>query len=114
MKIIDIGCGTGQILQEISGKYPAVDYLGLDVAANMIDIAKKNNSGENIKFLVSPIEDFETEERFDIILYTHAFPYFPDKGEMLKKIAGLCRKKGQVIIVNSSSNSVKDLIINFF
>ena len=29
-------------------------------------------------------------------------------------MAGLCNKKGQVIIVNSSTNSLKDLIINFF
>ena len=33
---------------------------------------------------------------------------------MIKKMAGLCNKKGQVIIVNSSTNSLKDLIINFF
>ena len=33
---------------------------------------------------------------------------------MMNKIANLCTKEGQVIIVNSSTNSLKDLIINFF
>lgn len=114
LKILDIGCGTGQLIKEISDKYKMVNYLGIDVAENMIDIAKKNNKGKNIKFKISSIETFDTVDRYDIIICTHAFPYFPNKEDMIKKIAGLCNKKGQVIIVNSSTNSLKDLIINFF
>lgn len=114
LKILDIGCGTGQLIKEISDKYKMVNYLGIDVAENMIDIAKKNNKGKNIKFKISSIETFDTVDRYDIIICTHAFPYFPNKEDMIKKIAALCNKKGQVIIVNSSTNSLKDLIINFF
>ena len=80
----------------------------------MIEVAKKNNKGKNIEFKNSAIESFESNEKYDIIICTHAFPYFPNKQEMIKKMAGLCNKKGQVIIVNSSTNSLKDLIINFF
>lgn len=114
LKILDIGCGTGQLIKEISDKYKMVNYLGIDVAENMIDIAKKNNKGNNINFKISSIETFDTVDRYDIIICTHAFPYFPNKEDMIKKIAGLCNKKGQIIIVNSSTNSLKDLIINFF
>lgn len=114
LKILDIGCGTGQLIKEISDQYNKVNYLGIDVAENMIDVAKKNNKGKNVKFKTSSIESFESNEKYDIIICTHAFPYFPNKQEMIKKMAGLCNKKGQVIIVNSSTNSLKDLIINFF
>ena len=114
LKILDIGCGTGQLIKEISDQHNKVNYLGIDVAENMIDVAKKNNKGKNVKFKTSSIESFESNEKYDIIICTHAFPYFPNKQEMIKKMAGLCNKKGQVIIVNSSTNSLKDLIINFF
>ena len=114
LKILDIGCGTGQLIKEISDHYNKVNYLGIDVAENMIEVAKKNNKGKNVKFKTSSIESFESNEKYDIIICTHAFPYFPNKQEMIKKMAGLCNKKGQVIIVNSSTNSLKDLIINFF
>ena len=114
LKILDIGCGTGQLIKEISDQYNEVDYLGIDVAENMIEVAKKNNKGKNIEFKNSAIESFESNDKYDIIICTHAFPYFPNKQEMIKKMAGLCNKKGQVIIVNSSTNSLKDLIINFF
>lgn len=114
LKILDIGCGTGQLINEISELYNDVNYLGIDVAENMIEIARKSNKNKNIKFMNSSIESFESNEKYDIIICTHAFPYFPDKQEMIKKMAELCNEKGQVIIVNSSTNSLKDLIINFF
>lgn len=114
LKILDIGCGTGQLIKEISDQHNQVNYLGIDVAENMIDVAKKNNKGKNVKFKTSSIESFESNDKYDIIICTHAFPYFPNKQDMIKKMAGLCNKKGQVIIVNSSTNSLKDLIINFF
>lgn len=114
LKILDIGCGTGQLINEISELYNDVNYLGIDVAENMIEIARKSNKNKNIKFKNSSIESFESNEKYDIIICTHAFPYFSNKQEMIKKMAELCNEKGQVIIVNSSTNSLKDLIINFF
>ena len=114
LKILDIGCGTGQLVKEISKSYPKVNYLGIDVAENMISIAKESNEGENINFLLCPIEHFQTDEKYDVVVCTHAFPYFPDKQEVLNKIALISKEGAQVILVNSSTNSVKDGIINFF
>ena len=32
LKILDIGCGTGQLIGEISSQYKELYYLGIDVA----------------------------------------------------------------------------------
>lgn len=114
LKILDIGCGTGQLIKEISEHYSAVRYLGIDVAKNMIDIARRSNNGERIEFKNVSVDDFVCEEKFDIIICTHAFPYFPDKNAAMNKISSLCRKGGKVIIVSSSTNNLKDLIINMY
>lgn len=113
IRILDIGCGTGQLIKEISEQYQEVHYLGIDVAENMVEIARRDNAGVNVSFAHCPVEDFENEDKFDIILCTHAFPYFPDKGGVINKMADLCSENGRVIIANSSTNSLKDLIINF-
>ncbi|MBQ7790174.1 MAG: class I SAM-dependent methyltransferase [Bacilli bacterium] len=115
LRILDIGCGTGQLVYEISKREENVNYLGIDVAENMISEAKKNNlKNKNIKFKTIGIEKFNTKDKFDIIICTHAFPYFPNKEEILNKMYKMCNKGANVIIVNSSTNSLKDLIINFF
>ena len=114
LKILDIGCGTGQLIQEVSEIYPSVDYLGIDVAQNMIKVAKQNNHGENVKFINLSVDDFTSEEKFDIIICTHAFPYFPNKSEAMHKMASLCKTNGKIIIVSSSTNNFKDLIANLW
>lgn len=114
LKLFEAGCGTGQLIQEISEQYPQINYLGIDAAQNMIDIAKESVKGQNILFQVCPMENFASTEKYDIIICTHAFPYFPNKEETLCKFADLCNPGAAVIIVNSSTNSLKDLMINFF
>ena len=115
LRILDIGCGTGQLVNEISKSYEEVNYLGIDVASNMISEAKSNNlKDKNIKFKTCGIEKFNTKDKFDIIICTHAFPYYPNKEEILKKMYKMCNKNANIIIVNSSTNSLKDLLINFF
>ena len=112
LKILDVGCGTGQLIGEIREHYSEVNYLGIDVTKNMIEVATQNNSGSRIRFLNVSVDDFVSDEKFDVIICTHAFPYFPNKSEAMQKMASLCSKGGKVIIVSSSTNNVKDWFIN--
>jgi ubiquinone/menaquinone biosynthesis C-methylase UbiE len=112
IKILEIGCGTGQLVSEIAAWYKNINYRGIDAASAMIAIAKKQN--KNLQFESIPIEKYETNEKFDLIICTHAFPYFPEKEKTLKKISGFCNKGAKIIIANTSCNSIKDRIITFF
>lgn len=112
LKILDVGCGTGQLVGEISEFHRSVDYLGIDVTPGMIEIARRNNTGDRIRFQNISVDDFTTKERFDIILCTHAFPYFPNKSAAMQKMSSLCKKGGRVIVVSASTNNPKDLFIN--
>lgn len=113
-KILDIGCGTGQLVQEILLQYPKADYLGIDAAENMIHIARESNSAPTVNFLRCPVEDFQTETKYDIIICTHAFPYFPNQSEVMKKISSMCSENAAVVICNSSTNNIKDFFINLY
>ena len=112
IKILEIGCGTGQLIKEIHTEH--MSYLGIDAAKNMIRLAQKDNKEKNVKFLALPIESYETQERFDLIICTHAFPYFPEKEKTMKKISGLGNPGAKVIIANASNNNIKDKIITLF
>lgn len=112
LKILDIGCGTGQLIGELSEQVGAVDYLGIDVAKNMIALARENNPGNTIRFMNVCVDDFVSDEEFDLILCTHAFPYFPNKRETMQKMYSLCKSGGKVILVSSSTNNIKDWFAN--
>jgi 2-polyprenyl-3-methyl-5-hydroxy-6-metoxy-1,4-benzoquinol methylase len=42
-KLLDIGCGPGNITKYLLSKRPDYYILGIDVAPNMIELARKNN-----------------------------------------------------------------------
>ena len=44
IRIIDLGCGTGTVAKRISEKFPNSKIVCLDIASNMIDIAKNKLS----------------------------------------------------------------------
>jgi SAM-dependent methyltransferase len=48
-KLLDVGCGTGHILQKISEKmsFEDVSLVGLDLSEAMVTIAKKNTSNSS-------------------------------------------------------------------
>jgi ubiquinone/menaquinone biosynthesis C-methylase UbiE len=52
MKLLDIGCGTGHIVQELSSSCGGVLFYGLDISSAMIGVAKSNNlSSPNVTFI---------------------------------------------------------------
>ena len=66
-KIIDLGCGTGTLLQLIRRTFPNAHLTGVDMAENMLAIAQ-GKLGGNAEFLSAGIEDFVFPKRFDAIV----------------------------------------------
>ncbi len=68
-KIIDIGCGNGNLLQELSSK---IKYgLGIDVNKKKIKFVNKKVKKEclnNLEFKVKDSEKLNLEENFDIAI----------------------------------------------
>jgi len=42
MRLLDIGCGTAHIIQELAMRYKSATFIGLDVSPAMLKIASKN------------------------------------------------------------------------
>lgn len=63
-KILDVGCGFGDLYQFLVSKNIIVDYTGIDIVPEFIDKARKNFP--NIRFQVTDINDLN--ENYDYIL----------------------------------------------
>lgn len=76
-KILDVGCGPGNITQYLLSKNPDYDILGLDIAPNMIELAQKNNPSANFKILdCRHIGSLNTH--FDAIVNGFCLPYLSE------------------------------------
>ena len=71
-RILDVGCGSGILIQTISNLNPSAYIHGIDLNSNALDICnKKFSSNININFTKAKIEDlFLYDEGFDCIIFS--------------------------------------------
>lgn len=76
LSVLDMGCGTGQLLREMKQEWPGagIRYLGVDPAPQMIEKAREKADG--IEYQLDSIEHFPAASAsFDLIICAHSFPY---------------------------------------
>lgn len=84
-KVLEIACGPGNITQYLLKKRPDLKILGIDLAPNMISLAKANNP--QAKFQLMDCRNMANiDQKFDAIMCGFCLPYL-SKEEMNKLIA---------------------------
>jgi ubiquinone/menaquinone biosynthesis C-methylase UbiE len=74
-RVLDVACGPGNISRFLLNEQPNLEILGIDLAPNMIEWAKKNNP--TATFRIHDAQQIEQlEETFDAIIVGFLFPYF--------------------------------------
>ncbi|WP_026705306.1 class I SAM-dependent DNA methyltransferase [Flavobacterium soli] len=94
-KILEIGCGPGNITKYMLSKRPDFDLEGIDIAPNMIELAKKNNPNATFRVMDSRnIDQLKTE--YDGIICGFCIPYLSksDCSKLVKDIKNLFSEKG--------------------
>lgn len=89
MRILDVGCGTAHIIQELAKNRKRSELVGLDISGAMLEVAKENCGGlNNIRLLVGdglslPFSD----QAFDIVI-TRLAEYSPQEAYRVLKEGG--------------------------
>ena len=76
--ILELACGPGNITKHLLDKNPTLKILGIDLAPNMIELAKVNNP--TAEFQVMDCRNIETlNKKFDAIMCGFCLPYLSKK-----------------------------------
>ena len=76
-KLLEIGCGPGNITKYLLSKRPDFDIFGIDMAPNMIELAKKNNPSADFAVMDSR-EISSLNTKYDGIISGFCLPYLSD------------------------------------
>lgn len=85
---IDLGCGTGTVTQAILNTFPHAQFSCLDIAENMIKIARsKLRKHKNVRYIVGDFSSFEGQ--YDVVVSSLALHHLiteDDKRQFYRRI----------------------------
>ncbi len=110
--LLDVGCGTGELVFKLTGLSYNIKAHGVDISKDMIRIAKSKLRSDVIEFKVGDVEDLPYEdEQFDIITCSHSFHHYPDQRKALKEMHRVLKERGKIMIIDGSRDKFLGKII---
>lgn len=100
--ILDVGCGHGKIIGELSQLAPKGRNVGIDPSANMIKLAAETFSEmqyPNLEFHQMKAEDMDFQSKsFDLIVCTNTFMWIRNPTKALKLMFDFLKPGGKLVI----------------
>jgi SAM-dependent methyltransferase len=96
--VLDAGCGEGTLAAHLNGR---ADYLGFDVSPEAI--ARAAQACPDARFAVASVAEFQTEEKFDAVVFNAILYLFDDKRGIVARYAKLLKPGGILVIENHTT-----------
>jgi len=99
-EILDIGCGTGLVMNTFATLYPNSNFTGVDFS-NSIDYAKqiaKENKLKNTKWIKEDFLKVNLDKKYDVVICCGVLHHMPEYEEALAKIKKLLKPHGKLVI----------------
>ena len=110
--VLDIGCGDGRHLKEISS-LTSGQCIGIDYDEKMIGKSKANVA-DNLSYIHLSMDEINTpsglipEVDFDVIYSLYAFYYSTDSINLLESLKNFLEENGRIAIVGPYGDNNKD------
>ena len=110
--LLDVGCGTGPMIELLSKEYPQGRYTGLDITPKMIEVAKAKKL-PNARFAVGDSENLPfPAESFDAVICANSFHHYPNPQKFFDGVARVLREGGRLVLRDYTSNRLVIWLMN--
>jgi 2-polyprenyl-6-hydroxyphenyl methylase / 3-demethylubiquinone-9 3-methyltransferase len=93
VRLLDVGCGAG-LASEALARH-GFDVLGIDAAADLIEVGRAHAKGSVPAYRVAVAEDLLSESlRFSVITALEVIEHVPDSAAFVRALAGLLEPGG--------------------
>jgi len=107
-KILELGCGPGNVTRFLKQKFQDSEIIAIDLAPRMIDIAKQMVSG--VDFKVMDVRDIMTlNSQYDSIMYSFCLPFLSksDTHKLISDCSAKLKKNGILYISTMEGDESK-------
>jgi len=92
-RVLDVGCGASYYPQWIAEK--AAEVVGVDIRPERIDLARRNNQCDNVRFELMDVTREVPAGSFDVVICSHVLEHLDDPVAVLQ---GLARKVPRLLV----------------
>ena len=103
--VLDVGCGTGELLRLLARQYPTAEQLvGVDPAPSMIEVAATAADDGRLRFSSGVAEHLPFPDgTFGLVVSTTSFDHWADQQAGLRECARVLAPGGHLILVDQFS-----------
>jgi SAM-dependent methyltransferase len=101
-KVLDVGCGTGEITARLAEKFPKATFIGVDLEEPHLDRARERCAGfgDRVRFQVDDALDLSFDSgSFDLVVCRHLLQAVPDAKRVLTEIHRVLRPGGRAHLI---------------
>ena len=100
--VLDIGCGTGRLLNRLAQAYPHLQGKGIDLSPEMLEQARHSSRyGDRLTFVRGLSDTIPTEDSlFEAVFSTISFLHYPDPQRVLTEIHRVLQPQGRFYLVD--------------
>jgi trans-aconitate 2-methyltransferase len=95
MRVVDLGCGTGELTARLAEALPGSLVTGIDSSGEMLEHAKQYERA-GLRFAPGSIEAVEGE--WDLVFSHAAIQWVDDHPSLIPRLLGLVRPGGQLAV----------------
>ncbi|MGV0023633.1 class I SAM-dependent methyltransferase [Phormidesmis priestleyi] len=105
-QILDLGCGTGQLTQQIAIAHAQV--IGIDRSSTMIETAQQNYP--HLKFLVADAQNFQADRPFDAVFSNAVLHWIPNPDGVIHSVYQALKPGGRFVAEFGGKGNVQAIV----
>lgn len=109
-RLLDVGCGSGNLIVQIADKFPNLELIGLDISAEILDRAKMraDEKQKEIDFKEGSVEKLPfSDDHVDFIVSTLSLHHWINPQKAFQEIYRVLKKGGIALIFDFRRDSRK-------
>jgi trans-aconitate 2-methyltransferase len=97
--VLDVGCGTGRLTEQLLARVPRGRVIGIDQSSNMVSVAREylKAQGDRLQLLVADAAALPIREEADAVFSTATFHWVLDHPRLFRSLHDALKPGGQLV-----------------
>ena len=101
--VLDVGCGTGELLRKVGDRFPETARAGLDLSEQMLTVAR-GKLGEGVELVLGDAERLPfADGRFEVLLCCDSFHHYPNPEAAVDEFARVLQPGGILLLADCTA-----------